>query len=97
MTGGPAAEETVKFIVSTNNTGRHQRKIGKQPYRSGVDFRLKVQMHVYLATMYVCACACTCIVYLSVYIVKVHMCRSYIHVHVLCLVSVVEGEVSAVP
>jgi len=53
LTGGMAVEETVKFItmfdkffdafnVNSYDTGRRQRKIFKQPYRSGLDFRLKV-------------------------------------------------------
>lgn len=53
MTGGPRAQETAKFVsmmdkffdclnVSDYNTGRFKRKVFKQPYRSGTDFRLKV-------------------------------------------------------
>ena len=53
MTGGPAAQETAKFVemadkffdclnVNDYNTGRFKRKVFKQPYRSATDFRLKV-------------------------------------------------------
>lgn len=54
LTGGSKVEETVKFVemidkffdclnVNNYNTGRLKRKIFKQPYRSGTDFRLKVR------------------------------------------------------
>ncbi len=53
MTGGPRVQETAKFVaivdkffdclnVNDYNTGRFKRKVFKQPYRSGTDFRLKV-------------------------------------------------------
>ena len=53
LTGGMRAQETAKFVsvvdkffdclnVNDYNTGRLKRKIFKQPYRSGTDFRLKV-------------------------------------------------------
>ena len=53
LTGGPAAEETVKFVllfdrffdtfnVNSYNEGRHKRKVFRQPFRSADDFRLKV-------------------------------------------------------
>ncbi len=55
MTGGPAAQETANFVemvdkffdclnVNDYNTGRFKRKVFKQPYRSGTDFRLKVRV-----------------------------------------------------
>lgn len=54
MTGGPEVKETAKFTemidrffdclnVNNYNTGRLKRKIFKQPYRSGTDFRMKVR------------------------------------------------------
>ncbi len=55
MTGGPAAQETAKFVemmdkffnclnVNDYNTGRFKRKVFKQPYRSATDFLLKVRV-----------------------------------------------------
>ena len=55
LTGGSGVQETVKFVehfdrffdclnVNSYNTGRHKRKIFKQPYRSATDFRLKVNV-----------------------------------------------------
>ncbi len=54
MTGGRKAQETAKFVgmvdkffdclnVNDYTTGRFQRKVFKQPYRSATDFRLKVK------------------------------------------------------
>ena len=58
MFGGPEAKETAiftgifdRFFDSLNvcnfTDGKHQRKPFKDPYRSGTDFRLKVQGNSY--------------------------------------------------
>ena len=55
LTGGRNAQETAKFVsmidkffdclnVNNYDTGRLKRKVFKQPYRSGTDFRLKVRI-----------------------------------------------------
>ena len=53
FTGGRAVQDTAKFVSMVNkffdclnvnnyDSGRKERKVFKQPYRSGTDFRLKV-------------------------------------------------------
>ena len=55
LTGGKKTQETAKFVmmvdkffdclnVNSYTTGRFKRKVFKQPYRSGTDFRLKVKL-----------------------------------------------------
>ena len=64
MMGDVKLEQTIRFVemfdrffdclnVNSYNTGRLKRKVFKQPYRSGTDYRLKV-CYSYLI--------CTCIV-----------------------------------
>ena len=56
VTGGDDASETAKFVemidhffdclnVGNYTSGKHSRNPFKQPYRSGLDFRLNVSTH----------------------------------------------------
>lgn len=59
LTGGPDAQETARFVaifdkffdclnVNDYNTGCRKRKVFKQPYQSGTDFRLEVSFYQFL-------------------------------------------------